>query len=625
MKMLNKSTIRKRKDEKGAALVMSMLVSFLLIAASAGMILSVTMNSANVTDATAEQQAYHAAESGIQSVVEILRYRCTAAVSPCKVRPTPLLDTSKPDYNKANTINYVKALTAATSNGPSDASPLARLSRWVSYNGSAATDRVKLAPPSATYDPSTGYAYTLDISDPDHTGNNLSFSARGVLWDHDAGNSMQKTYGSGANTILLRYTPRAETPYTITAGSPAATDFGVFNIQINGSGAQIPANLRFEITVRMTAPYPATRVIRGYLETNSAPYTNPPKLIFDSETYTLRGSSLDLNITGAVMRTTGSAPFGYEFTMVTSGGGSNPISGTVSAPEPDRLLVRSTGYGPRGATKTLEAIIQNNFFNGLGAPATITMVGPPSASNGNFTFDPGNSNAMLYSGQDIVAGSTDIIPPIGTTNPPDPDGEDPNLDAVLAAVGGHIANNVQGTPSNVSEEMPPWMATPAALDATVRTLYNVAINSYDASNLTGRYFPSGTQPSSWGDNASGTGITFCDGDCELGPVAGGGLLIVTGDLTLRGNFSFNGLIIVTGPGGVIRNGGGHGTIQGNIIVAPYDNSRIGDNANPAAGAGFLAPMWHTNGGGASTIQYNSNNQMSGLGAVSNVVLGVVEK
>ena len=41
------------------------------------------------------------------------------------------------------------------------------------------------------------------------------------------------------------------------------------------------------------------------------------------------------------------------------------------------------------------------------------MVGPPTASNGNFTFNPGNSNAMTYSGVDLAAGSTDIIPPVG--------------------------------------------------------------------------------------------------------------------------------------------------------------------------------------------------------------------
>jgi hypothetical protein len=134
-----------------------------------------------------------------------------------------------------------------------------------------------------------------------------------------------------------------------------------------------------------------------------------------------------------------------------------------------------------------------------------------------------------------------------------------------------------------------------------------------------------TDPTSFGDNATGTGITFCDGDCTLGPIAGGGILVVTGQLTLHGNFDWHGLIIVTGSAGVLRNGGGNGLLQGNIVVAPYLNSAIATNTDPASGANFLAAQWHTNGGGNSTIQYNSDNQNSGLGAISNVVLGVVEK
>lgn len=153
----------------------------------------------------------------------------------------------------------------------------------------------------------------------------------------------------------------------------------------------------------------------------------------------------------------------------------------------------------------------------------------------------------------------------------------------------------------------------------------MAINSVDPTNPTGRYFPSGVQPTTWGDNATATGITFCDGNCELGPIAGGGILFVTGTLTLRGNFSFNGLIVVTGQGGVIRSGGGNGTIQGNIVIAPYVNSPIAGNLSPATNAGFLAPQYNTSGGGNSTITYNSNNQLNGLTAISNMVLGVVEK
>jgi hypothetical protein len=96
-------------------------------------------------------------------------------------------------------------------------------------------------------------------------------------------------------------------------------------------------------------------------------------------------------------------------------------------------------------------------------------------------------------------------------------------------------------------------------------------------------------------------------------------------LTLTGNFSFNGLIVVTGGGGILRKGGGTGEIRGNIIVAPYENSMIAGNLNPTAGSKFWAPQWHTDGGGNSDIQYDSNNQANSLNAINNVVLGVVEK
>ena len=49
------------------------------------------------------------------------------------------------------------------------------------------------------------------------------------------------------------------------------------------------------------------------------------------------------------------------------------------------------------------------------------------------------------------------------------------------------------------------------------------------------------------------------------------------------------------------------------------------NTDPASGAGFLAPQYHTSGGGNSTITYNSNNQRGGLSAISNLVLGVLPR
>src|SRR6476620_3445357 len=99
---------RSRKNERGAAMVMALLVSFLLLIASAGLLLEAAFNTQNVTDATAEQQAYNAAESGIQSAVNALRGNVNA---------NPLIDTTSPATTasiKNNKLNFVKALKLST-------------------------------------------------------------------------------------------------------------------------------------------------------------------------------------------------------------------------------------------------------------------------------------------------------------------------------------------------------------------------------------------------------------------------------------------------------------------------------------------------------------------------------
>jgi len=210
--------------------------------------------------------------------------------------------------------------------------------------------------------------------------------------------------------------------------------------------------------------------------------------------------------------------------------------------------------------------------------------------------------------------STDIIPPIGTSNPQ-------NLEEVEDSVSGlppHPFNGtVVGSPTDISVETPYWLQSPRALDSAIRGLYTTA-------NSSGRFFPSGTQPTTFGNNTTGQGITFCDGNCTL-TGDGGGILVVTGKLTFHGNFNFKGLIIVTGQAGVDRTGGGTGIIQGNMVVAPYVGSQIEDGVTPTTTATFLSPQYDLSGGGNSTVAYNSAAVAGGLVAVSNFVLGVVEK
>jgi hypothetical protein len=101
-------------------------------------------------------------------------------------------------------------------------------------------------------------------------------------------------------------------------------------------------------------------------------------------------------------------------------------------------------------------------------------------------------------------------------------------------------------------------------------------------------------------------FTFVDGDCTL--TSGAGFLVVTGTLTMRGNTDFKGVILVLGKGQIIRDGGGNGNIFGGITIAAFDRTA----------GGFTAPTFNTQGGGNSTIQYDSAALASALGSGSNV-------
>jgi Flp pilus assembly protein TadG len=244
--------MKDRSSERGAALVMALLITFLLLVASASLLLESSLNAQNVTDATTEQQAYNAAESGIQSAINVLRGNAV---------PNPLLDASKPATDVANKIDYVKALKVASSNVPGDTSTSPRMSRWVAYNDTC-NDRVTMGSTGCVG--SSSFSYALSVADPDNIGSNVSYSTTGRVFDNDGvGFETQKTYGNINNNIVIRYYPTVVTDLNAIGGA-TPTNFGYFKVTITGAGATIAAFNRFEIAVRMTKPYSARRYIRGY-------------------------------------------------------------------------------------------------------------------------------------------------------------------------------------------------------------------------------------------------------------------------------------------------------------------------------------------------------------------------
>jgi hypothetical protein len=568
---------------------MVLFISALLLVAGSAVLFSASMNSANVSDAVADQQAYYAAESGIQSALNVLRGH---------VLPSPLFNSTP--TNAANRIDYRKATIIATSNTAGDPTAFPRFSRWINYNftppGGTAPDRVTLG---TNYTAQNGQAYSLSLIDPDNTGSTISYTISKYRIDNDM--SMKTITASPGNYVTIEYNPpsAADTTDINIMNGPAATNFGTFTIRSYGLGASIPTDgINFSIVYRMTSPYVASRVIRGVITSGLiTPGSIAPtvRFSFESTAFELMGSRMVLASNPMLP---GAPASGTSVTQ---------LNGQITGAEPQRILVRSNGFGPRGARKQLEAIVQKNFFNGLSAPSTLTLVGP---SNG-FVYQPGDSNASEISGND--AESTGIkLPPVGVT-------DSANLAPVISQhADGKPA--LTGKPANVEDEIPDWLRTTTELDATVRRLKVVA-------EASGKYFVTPPAPINieqiLGDYVTGTGITFIDGDLTISPqgngsgISGGGILVVTGKLTLGGTFNFRGLILITGQAGFARTGGGGGKLEGNMVVSPYNKTNLA--------AGFLPPKYDASGNGASDIIYNSSSVNNGLVAISNFILGVAEK
>ena len=128
-----------RHGEKGAALVISILIATLLLAVAGTVILTSGMTAITSIDATAELQAYYGAESGLEAALNAIRGH---------VQPNGIAGTTR--------MGFRNAVDPSTSNRASDTSTTGRLSAWLNYG----TDwRVK--PTGANY------SYAVVVMDPD--------------------------------------------------------------------------------------------------------------------------------------------------------------------------------------------------------------------------------------------------------------------------------------------------------------------------------------------------------------------------------------------------------------------------------------------------------------------------
>ena len=558
-------TNRKRAGERGAALVTMLLTSVLILGAGGALIMTTTMSATNSIGSTAEMQAYYASEAGMQSALNALRGNV------------------KPLIVATDRMSFRTAIIPSISNGGNAGT--SRLAGWLPYNNPS--DANSLVP--VTIGTITG-GYRVTVENMDPNSHIVRFQTSATINNGDAGASYKKTFGTvgGADEVTISYSGQPGTTLTPNENTfPLTLDSALGSFTITRPLTSIANNVvipktGFEITITQSLPWAATAYLEGTFEGVVNLASTTVKVTFDKASVKADGTNYALNLAG------GTKVLNLAYTLSPS---TTSIPAKVTSPDPKRLLLKSYGFGPQGAQKRLELMVTKANFE-FEVPAGVTFRGADDCTA--MSFDTGSSGAKWYSGVDHAG--VEAQRPAFAVTPCDEDDAKAGIkkpDTVVDPEVG-LLGDAETTPGTVE--------TPSFLENADRA--RAYLNALQAkAQSTGRYFGDGTKIN---DSVNSPMFTFVDGDCTL--EGGSGFLVVTGTLTLKGNPSFKGAILVLGTGVLIRNGGGNGDIYGGITVAAF-----GRNSG-----NFTKPTFQTNGGGNSTIQYDSLALKNAIGSGQNV-------
>ena len=393
------------------------------------------------------------------------------------------------------------------------------------------------------------------------------------------------------------------------------------------SSAELQAYYAAEAGVQETL-----HVLRGHVLPNPLFVANPPGTVAAENRIDFRKAydratsnvATDPTSAGFPSRLSRWLPYNQTYTdRVTISPSYNPINGMgyqISIKDPDttpspraihRLIIESTGLGPRGAQKKLYLMVTANGLN-ISVPAPLVLRGHDNLAN-NVIIDLGSSGSKTYSGVDAA-------------------GIEPTALASVA-VNAHDVGTVQtayaGKEGTVNDPRvavldlpndphptgikPPWFLRTANEAREFLAESEVLARSCAAPGTP--CVTRGTVVTSL-SGAAGTvaapQFTIVKGNCNLD--SGAGLLIVTGTLTMNGNPSFNGLILVLGEGRVLKTGGGNGNTMGALMIARF-----------GATGGFLEPSFLVSGAGNSNHQYDSRATANAMVMTGPIVLGIAER
>ena len=560
-----------RSGERGAALVMTLLVTMMLLGAGGALIMSTTMSATNSLGSTTEMQAYYVAESGMQSALNVLR------------------GNTKPLITTTDKINFRTAIIPDISNGPGNGGTL-RLANWLPYNDPS--DPTSLVP--INLGTVTG-GYRVTVESADLNSHIIQFHTDGIIDGSSAGTPYKRTFGTvgDKDEVTIRYSGQSATTLTPNPNVyPLTLDSKLGSFVIERPVTSTKNNISipktgFQIVITQTLPWAATTTLEGTFAGKVDTGSSSVKATFDKATVRADGTTITLNLAG------GTQILNLAYTTSPT---STSVPVKVTSPEPKRLLVKSYGFGPQGSQKRLELMLSRAFLE-IEAPATVTLRGADDCST--LSLDTGSSDAKYYSGKDHTGAESQR--PAFAVSP---------CDAKAADVGIKKHETVDDPEIGLltdDETVTSRVTTPSFLKSADKA--RAYLDSLQAkAEAVDRYFKSGLTIS---ESINKPQFTFVDGDATL--TDGAGFLVVTGTLTMKGGANFRGMILVLGKGVVIRDGGGNGNILGAITIASFDRKS----------GNFLSPTFQTNGGGDSNVQYDSAALNSGI-AAGTTVSGVRE-
>ena len=269
--------------------------------------------------------------------------------------------------------------------------------------------------------------------------------------------------------------------------------------------------------------------------------------------------------------------------------------------------ITSYAITPSGTIRMMQDEVAPVAFN-LNFPSVLTMAGTVG------TFNGANSNPYNVDGTD-GSGSAPAVPGCSTTN-----NKYVAIGATssgsVTAIDSGIPNNRTGnytgscgtTPCVGTVSLPSSDSTPSQLNQTLQAIEQSAAVSLvptnppvGGANYTFSNVSSAMAGGSWSNPSTNPQVIYVDGNFDLGPNTGSGLLVVTGNFTYQGNSGWNGIILVVGQGTTTfsGNGGGNGEFDGAIFVATTKDA----NGNPLSN--FGTTNFDISGGGGNGIYYNS--------------------